>query len=212
MGGRAVLLLPGGVYRNNSKAAQALRKKLCTENQVHAVVSLPQEIFLPTTRVSTSLVFFTKGGSTEDVWFYRVFRDGFSCDAQRKAQPARTDLWDARCQFAAIFGLEPPVQVRCLQTPAWWERYLSDGPNTVHVTPVLGNQPPAQNLRNAATCIDGLSGFMTGQEVDEERSWFVTLEEIIAQGYSLCADTYRLKSNQSQVRDRRSATRKHRPG
>src|SRR6266566_2057992 len=119
-------LLPEGVFRNTSKAAQTVRKKLITQNQLHAVVSLPPGIFLPHASSNTSLVLFTKGGCTaNDVWFYRVSQDGFSFNAQRQSLPAKTDLWDLRCQYTATFGLEPPHQVVGLQPAEWWQEYTS---------------------------------------------------------------------------------------
>lgn len=45
------------------------------ENQLEAVISLPAGVFKPYAGVSTAILVFTKGGRTEDVWFYD---DGFS--------------------------------------------------------------------------------------------------------------------------------------
>ena len=48
-----------------------------------AIIYLPSGVFKPYSGVSTAVLFFTKGGSTEKVWLYDMEHDGFSLDDKR---------------------------------------------------------------------------------------------------------------------------------
>jgi len=85
LGGRSATIVPDGVLFGSSKAHQQLRKTLIEENQLEAIVSLPSGVFKPYAGVSTAILFFTKGGSTENVWFYDLQADGRSLDDKRTA-------------------------------------------------------------------------------------------------------------------------------
>jgi type I restriction enzyme M protein len=58
------------------------------------VISLPAGVFKPYAGVSTAILIFTKGGSTDRVWFYDVQADGYSLDDKRTPQPEKDDLPD----------------------------------------------------------------------------------------------------------------------
>lgn len=83
LGGQSATVVPDGVLFGSSKAHQALRKILIEENQLEAVISLPSGVFKPYAGVSTAILLFTKGGSTENIFFYDVEADGFSLDDKR---------------------------------------------------------------------------------------------------------------------------------
>ena len=83
LGGRAAAIVPDGVLFGASKAHVELRKMLVEENQLEAVISLPSGVFKPYAGVSTAIIVFTKGGKTENVWFYDVENDGLSLDDKR---------------------------------------------------------------------------------------------------------------------------------
>ncbi|QPO11733.1 SAM-dependent DNA methyltransferase [Thalassospira sp. A40-3] len=83
LGGQSATVVPDGVLFGSSKAHQALRKILIEENQLEAVISLPSGVFKPYAGVSTAILVFTKGGSTENIFFYDVEADGFSLDDKR---------------------------------------------------------------------------------------------------------------------------------
>src|ERR1035437_2490569 len=55
------------------------------ENQLEVVISLPSGVFKPYAGVSTGILVFTKGGRTDDVFFYDVEADGYSLDDKRDA-------------------------------------------------------------------------------------------------------------------------------
>ncbi len=94
LGGRSATIVPDGVLFGSSNAHQALRKMLIEENQLDAVISLPSGVFRPYAGVSTAILVFTKGGRTNEVFFYDVQADGFSLDDKRDPVAAN-DLPDA---------------------------------------------------------------------------------------------------------------------
>jgi type I restriction enzyme M protein len=83
LGGRAAVIVPDGVVFGSSAAHQQLRQTLTEQNQLEGIVSLPSGIFKPYATVSTAILFFTKGGSTNRVWFYDLQADGYSLDDKR---------------------------------------------------------------------------------------------------------------------------------
>lgn len=84
-GGRCAMIVPDGVLFGSSKAHVALRKYLVDENQLEGVISLPSGVFKPYAGVSTAILVFTKGGQTDQIFFYDVDADGWSLDDKRQA-------------------------------------------------------------------------------------------------------------------------------
>lgn len=82
-GGRAAVIIPTGVLSTDSKAHKALREKLIEQNQLEAVISMPSGVFKPYAGVATAVLVFTKGGNTQNTWFYEMENDGFTLDDKR---------------------------------------------------------------------------------------------------------------------------------
>jgi type I restriction enzyme M protein len=100
-GGRAAVIVPDGVLFGSSNAHVDIRKKLIEENRVDGVVSMPSGVFRPYAGVSTAVLLFTKGGTTEKIWFYDMEHDGYSLDDKRQKVaendiPDVLDCWDHR--------------------------------------------------------------------------------------------------------------------
>ncbi len=72
---------------------------LVEENQLDAVIKLPAGVFKPYAGVSTAILIFTKGGKTNDVWFYDVQADGYSLDDKRDPV-TENDLPDVRVRWS----------------------------------------------------------------------------------------------------------------
>lgn len=83
VGGRSATIVPQGVLFGSSKAHQSLRKTLVEDNQLEAVINLPSGVFKPYAGVVTAILIFTKGGQTDEVWFYDLHSDGYSLDDKR---------------------------------------------------------------------------------------------------------------------------------
>lgn len=70
-GGRCGMVVDEGFLFGADKAATQTKKELLEENNLFAIVSLPQGVFTGVgTGVKTNLIFFEKGGKTKDVWRY----------------------------------------------------------------------------------------------------------------------------------------------
>lgn len=93
-GGRAAVIVPDGVLFGASQAHVGVRKLLVDDNQLEGVISLPAGVFKPYAGVSTAVLVFSKGGRTDEVWFYDVEADGYSLDDKRTPQPDKNDLPD----------------------------------------------------------------------------------------------------------------------
>ncbi len=106
-GGRCAVVVPDGVLFGSSKAHQAIRKLLVEENQLEGVISLPSGVFKPYAGVSTAILLFTKGGRTDEVFFYDVQADGFSLDDKRQSVEAN-DLPDVLAQWKIYTGKDEP--------------------------------------------------------------------------------------------------------
>ena len=83
-GGRAAVIVPDGVLFGSSNAHVDIRKKIIDENRLDGVVSMPSGVFRPYAGVSTAVLLFTKGGTTEKIWFYDMEHDGYSLDDKRQ--------------------------------------------------------------------------------------------------------------------------------
>jgi type I restriction enzyme M protein len=84
MGGRCAAISPDGVLFGSNKAHVETRMKLVEENRLDAVISMPSGVFKPYAGVSTAVLIFTKGGTTDRIWFYDMEHDGFSLDDKRQ--------------------------------------------------------------------------------------------------------------------------------
>lgn len=82
-GGQAAIIVPSGVLFGSSKAHLQIRKTLLEKCQLEAIIYLPGGVFKPYSGVSTAILFFTKGGNTDNVWLYDLRHDGFSLDDKR---------------------------------------------------------------------------------------------------------------------------------
>lgn len=100
-GGRAAVIVPDGVMFGNSNAHVDTRKLLIENCSLDGVISMPSGVFKPYAGVSTSILLFTKGGTTTNVWFYNMTADGYSLDDKRTKTEANNipDIiakWQAR--------------------------------------------------------------------------------------------------------------------
>lgn len=93
MGGTAAVIVPSGVIQNSGKAFEALRKLLIEKTELKAVIAMPSGVFKPYAGVSTAILLFTKGGETNNVWFYDMKSDGYTLDDKRN-KIAESDLPD----------------------------------------------------------------------------------------------------------------------
>lgn len=91
-GGRCGVIVPEGVLFGSTGAHKELRRQLIENNRVEAVLSLPGGVFQPYSGVKTSVLFFKKGGTTENVLFLHVDNDGYKLDANHDTPIEADDL------------------------------------------------------------------------------------------------------------------------
>jgi type I restriction enzyme M protein len=84
IGGTSGIIIPQGVLFGSGGAFVEARKKLVEESELKAVISLPSGVFKPYAGVATAILVFTRGGKTENTWFYEVENDGLSLDDKRQ--------------------------------------------------------------------------------------------------------------------------------
>ena len=82
-GGRCGVIVPDGVLFGSSNAHKEVRKMLLEKCSLDGIVSMPSGVFKPYAGVSTAVLIFIKGDSTDKVWFYDMQADGFSLDDKR---------------------------------------------------------------------------------------------------------------------------------
>lgn len=98
-GGRSAVIVPEGVLFGSTGAHRKMRELLMDTCQIDAVVSLPSGVFKPYAGVKTAIIFYTKGGKTDKVWFYEVTGDGFTLDDKRQVDPENDNLKDLVSAF-----------------------------------------------------------------------------------------------------------------
>ncbi len=84
MGGTAGIVVPQGVLFGTGGAFVDARKLMIENSELKAVITAPSGVFKPYAGVSTALLIFTKGGTSENVWFYDMESDGYTLDDKRK--------------------------------------------------------------------------------------------------------------------------------
>src|SRR5699024_9862063 len=91
-GGRGALVLPDGFLFGEGVKTR-IKKKLLHENNLHTIVRLPKGVFSPYTSINTNLLFFEKGGSTDEVWYYEhPYPEGYK--SYSKTKPIRIEEFD----------------------------------------------------------------------------------------------------------------------
>ena len=97
-GGRSATIVPDGVLFGSSKAHLAVREYLLDHNQLEGVISLPSGVFRSFAGLSTAILVLTKGGCTQDVFFYDAQADGLSQE-EKCQENADNELSDVLTQY-----------------------------------------------------------------------------------------------------------------
>lgn len=138
-GGRCAVVVPEGLLFGSTNAHVDLRKKLLSEFDLMAVVSLPAGVFKPYSGVKTAVLVFRKPASDEakrldKVWFYEIHNDGYDPDkvsgGGRVETPEKNDIPDLLKEWKTYktsrFQDPPGVEANTLLVPGtpephcWW--------------------------------------------------------------------------------------------
>lgn len=108
MGGTAGVVIPQGVLFGGSKVFKQARQLLLDRCELKAVISMPSGFFRPYTGVATAVLIFTKGGETDNVWFYDMQSDGYSLGDKRNELYNKDDERDFGDLHKVIDGFKNP--------------------------------------------------------------------------------------------------------
>lgn len=199
-GGRAAVIVPEGVLFGSTKAHLALRKKLIEQTQLQAVISLPGGVFQPYAGVKTSILVFTKGGMTENVWFYEVAADGETLNAKRTPDPENNDLWDMRLKFKLHYGELPTTFIRPHQME-WqsWVALSSDQRSLSYLQPQFTDTEMADDNGNFLQ-VRELAGFET-LSLEQEKDWITTYKDVTKDEFNLEASAHKPYKLTTKVTD-----------
>lgn len=126
-GGRCAVVVSEGFHTWDQFSAKALRKLLLDENQLRAVISLPQGLFVSKSGQGpkTSILLFEKGGSTDWTWFYKVTNDGYTMGTNRKEKPGNQLVECLTLYHEYVkHGKRPPESKHQFCIPAQWIKTL----------------------------------------------------------------------------------------
>jgi len=96
-GGRCALVLPDGFLFGEGVKTR-IKERLLKENNLHTIVRLPKGVFAPYTSINTNLLFFEKGGSTDEVWYFEhIYPEGYK--SYSKTKPIRIEEFDVEKEW-----------------------------------------------------------------------------------------------------------------
>jgi type I restriction enzyme M protein len=204
-GGRAAVIVPDGVLFGSSNAHVEIRKKLIEENRLDGVVSMPSGVFKPYAGVSTAILLFTKGGTTDRIWFYDMDHDGFSLDDKRQKTsdndiPDVLQCWKHRREakflqkraqrLAALKDQIAPLKASRLEHQATIHRLKFEE--------VIASEADGDKARLAREKAEAELGELQAEigplqdEINQlGRQFWVTKEQVKANKYDLSASRYR---------------------
>jgi type I restriction enzyme M protein len=204
MGGRCAVIVPDGVLFGSSKAHVETRKRIIEENRLDGVVSMPSGVFKPYAGVSTAALLFTRGATTDRVWFYDMEHDGFSLDDKRTPTPDANDIpdvlkcWENRFDKKFNAAREKRLQeLRELVEPLKQERLrLEKEINRAQFENAIanGDGDAASVLSKNLSGLQDLTGLIAPlqKEINQlTRQFWVTKEQVRGNKYDLSASRYR---------------------
>jgi type I restriction enzyme M protein len=154
-GGRCAVVVPEGLLFGSTKAHVDLRRKLMSDYDLLAVISLPAGVFKPYAGVKTGVLVFRKPmtdvkGTRQsgNVWFYEVRNDGFDPDkivgGGRPETPEKNDIPDLLRQWKLYkesgFKNPPGAEAGTLLQPGseeprcWWASSETVAENSYNLT------------------------------------------------------------------------------
>ncbi len=218
MGGRCAVIVPDGVLFGSSKAHAETRKRIIEENRLEGVVSMPSGVFKPYAGVSTAVLLFTRGATTERIWFYDMEHDGFSLDDKRQPTnendiPDVLQCWENRSD--ENFNAQREKRLRELRdsvAPLKTERLrLQKEINRLTFERAISNgDGDTENaLQAMQQQLDKLHGEIAPLQAEINqltRQFWVTKEQVSANKYDLSASRYRQVEQDEEFYDEPQAT------
>ena len=176
---KRIVIVPDGVLFGSSNAHKSLRKMLIDDCELQGAVSMPSGVFKPYAGVSTAILVFVKGGTTECVWFYDMQADGYSLDDKRDRIEAN-DLPDIVVKWKCRGTMH-----RAQETSR--PHVIPDedpGSRKGHPHVIPGEDPGSSNVRT-----DVIPD--SDRESRKNKHFFVPVNEIIENNYDLSINRYK---------------------
>jgi len=109
-GGTAGVVVPDSVLFAKDGDSIKVRKQLIEKCNVKAVIQLDTKTFLPYTQQPTTILIFTKGEKTKNIWFFEVCKDGFDGITKRRPSnkndlPLLRSMWSEKSESTNSFIL-----------------------------------------------------------------------------------------------------------
>jgi type I restriction enzyme M protein len=201
MGGRCAIIVPDGVLFGSSRAHVELRKKVIEGNRLDGVVSMPGGAFKPYAGVSTAVLLFTRGATTDRIWFYDMAHDGFSLDDKRQPVP-ENDIPDILAcwhhRHDAHFQAQRQAKLEELQAqvaPLKAERLKLQGEiNRLTFESVIAPDPDPKGLEKPLGSLADLEARIAPLQAQINqltRQFWVARKQVKANNYDLSASRYR---------------------
>ncbi len=201
IGGRCSVIVPDGVLFGTSNAHIDARKILVDTCKLEGVISMPSGVFKPYAGVSTAVLVFQKGGTTDNVWFYDMQADGYSLDDKRQ-KIAENDIpdiiskWNRRGLVTTPLVTTPLVTTPLVTTPLVTTPLVTTPdaitPKDAVTAPLRGSV----GISDAVTApLHGSRGNMNAETAPlhdrKGKEFYVSVEEIRANKYDLSISRYK---------------------
>jgi len=90
--GRAAVVLPDTIFFGDGIKSR-VKELLLSECNLHTIVRLPETVFAPYTTIATNILFFEKGTSTKEIWYFEhPLPDGYK--AYSKTRPMQIEEFE----------------------------------------------------------------------------------------------------------------------
>lgn len=90
-GGRAAIIVPETFLYEGGAIAET-RELIAKNSESLSIISLPRGVFMPYTPTKTNIIFFKKGKTFNNAYFFVVLNDGFELSTKRKKVDGDSDL------------------------------------------------------------------------------------------------------------------------
>jgi type I restriction enzyme M protein len=161
---------------------------------------MPSGVFKPYAGVSTAVLLFTRGATTDRVWFYDMEHDGFSLDDKRQPVsendiPDVLQCWENRLDAKFNSKRDKRLQeLKALTEPLKAERLrLQKEINRAQFESVIDGQD-LSGLQDLTGLLDKLHDQIAPLQAEMNqltRQFWVTKEQVRANKYDLSASRYR---------------------
>jgi type I restriction enzyme M protein len=167
--GRAAMILPDGPLFQADKWS-TLRKILLEKCNLHTIIKLPESIFTPRTGISTNILFFEKGTSTKEIWYYEMKVP------ERVRDPSKKAVKDLKFSFNTN-----PLEIQDFNEISTWfkNKKVTDNAWIVSIEEIIKNEYSLYVDNPKKKKVDNISPKnLMEQIISNEKNTLLLLQEI----------------------------------